>query len=135
VLADQLGTRGRVDSQRLGVATFHLMGTIVRELLSHGVSLICEGNLMDGTPVLRDLPPARVVQVHVTAPAATLDARLRARDRHRHPVHYDREAAEEIAARARSGEWEPLRLDGRLIGVDGTGRVDADALARSILEL
>jgi hypothetical protein len=33
-------------------------------------------------------------------------------------VHYDREAAEEIAGRAATGEWDALPLNGALVEVD-----------------
>jgi hypothetical protein len=61
-----------------------------------------------------------------------LRARLLARDAHRHPVHYDREAADEIADRAGRGEWVPLPLEGELIAVDTRGRVDVAALVERV---
>lgn len=63
------------------------------------------------------LPPARVLQVHVTAPPETLTARLADRPG-RHVVHYDAEAADEIGERVTAGEWEPLPLDGDLLRID-----------------
>jgi hypothetical protein len=111
------------------------MASIVHELLAHNVSLVCEGNFTADSVVLRDLPPARVVQVHVFAPAETLRERLVTRDPDRHPVHYDAEAAEEIVARTVAGEWEALAIGDRLIRVDGTQRLDVDAVTRAILEL
>jgi predicted kinase len=134
-LAEQLGTHGREASRALGVAVFHLMAAIVHELLAHNVSLVCEGNFTADSVVLRDLPAARVVQVHVFAPPETLRERLLTRDADRHPVHYDAEAADEIVARTLAGEWEPLRIGERLIRVDGTQRLDVDAMARTFLEL
>jgi hypothetical protein len=104
------------------------MGTLVRELLSHGVSLICEGNFVPESVVLRGLPTARIVQVHVSAPPDVLRTRLRQRDAQRHPVHYDREAADEIVALASEGRWDPLPLDGALIRLDGTRPLKLDEL-------
>jgi predicted kinase len=127
-LASQLGTQGRDKSHQLGVAVFHLMATVVHELLAHGVSLICEGNFVPASVVLRDLPSARIVQVHVSAPPEVLRARLLGRDPHRHPVHYDRQAADEIVALALEGRWDPLPLDGELIRVDGTQPLDVGEL-------
>ena len=97
---------------------FDLLGLLVAELLAAGVSVIAEGNFTGETRFLRDLPPVRVVQVHVSAPPAVLRARLLERDTHHHPVHYDREAAEEIADRAVGGEWNALPLDGVLVRVE-----------------
>jgi hypothetical protein len=48
----------------------------------------------------------------------------------RHPVHYDREAADEVSARAAGGEWPALPIGGRLIQIDTTTWPDlAEALA------
>lgn len=130
-----LDVRERDGSQRLGVAVFALIGELVRELLGVGVSLIVEGNFVPGTPVLVGLPPARIVQVHVSAEPELLRARLLERDTHRHPVHYDREVADEIAGRAARGEWAPLPLDGALIAVDTRERVDEAVLVERVHEL
>jgi hypothetical protein len=108
------------------------MATVVHELLAQGVSLICEGNFVPESVVFRDLPSARIVQVHVSAPPEVLRGRLLQRDPHRHPVHYDREAADEIAALAVDGRWEPLPLDGELVRVDGTRPLDVDELTSLI---
>jgi hypothetical protein len=110
-------TGDRAASQRLGLATFAVQFEVVRELLAAGVSLIVEGNFRS-VEFFEGLPPAHVVQVHVTASPETLRARLLARDTHRHRVHYDREAADEIADRAAAGEWRPLPLGGTLVEVD-----------------
>lgn len=118
-LGDALEFDGdRHESQRLGVATFHLQFAIVRELLATGVSVIAEGNFR--AHWFESLPDAEMVQVHVWAEPATLRVRLLARDTHRHPVHYDRDAADEIAERAASGEWAALPIGGRLVSIDTT---------------
>ncbi|MGH3003533.1 MAG: AAA family ATPase [Gaiellaceae bacterium] len=134
VLGEALGTRERPDSQRLGAGVFEVLGLVVRELLRAGVSTIVEGNFSARTHVLDALPPARVVQVHVTAAPEVLRERLLTRDSHRHPVHYDREAAAEIAARAAAGEWEPLALAGDLVLVNTTDdfAIDLGALTDRI---
>ena len=61
----------------------------------------------------------------------TLRARLLDRGGDRHPVHYDREAANEIAARAAAGEWDPLPLAGVLLRIDTTNGFPADVPTRS----
>ena len=127
-LASQLGTQGRDASFELGAAVFHLMATVVPELLAHGVSLICEGNFVAESVVFRELPPARIVQVHVSARPEVLRERLVNRDPDRHPVHYDREAADEIVALAAAGKWEPVPLGGELIRIDGTRPLDVAEL-------
>jgi predicted kinase len=128
VLGGALGITDREESRRLGAAVFDLMALIVHDLLRSGVSVIAEGNLRAGTPLLEGLPPCRIVQVHVTASPETLHARLLARDPTRHPVHYDAAAADEIAERAAAGEWDALPLDGELVELETTsGFPDAAA--------
>jgi hypothetical protein len=87
------------------------------------------------TTVFDDLPPARIVQVHLSAPPETLRQRLHARDASRHAVHYDRVAAAEIHERAGRGEWDALPLAGRLIAVDTTEWPDIPALAERVAAL
>lgn len=124
-LAETLEVAGdRHASQRLGVATFQVQFGIVRELLLTGVSLIAEGNFR--AHWFEGLPPAEILQVHVTAEPAILRERLATRETHRHPVHYDREAADEIAERAAAGEWDALPLEGRLVMIDTSVWPDLD---------
>jgi predicted kinase len=117
-------------SERLGVATFRVQFGIVRELLMTGVSVIAEGNFRPRW--FEDLPPAEIVQVHVSAAPETLRQRMLERDTHRHPVHYDREAADEIAERAAAGEWSALALGGRLVEIDTTVWPDLDEVLAAI---
>jgi broad-specificity NMP kinase len=133
VLGNELGTSGRTESHRLGRAVFEAMALLVRELLAANVSLIVEGNFTSRSTLFDVLPPTRIAQVHVDASPAVLHARLHERDSHRHPVHYDQEAADEIRDRAASGEWRPLDLPGRLIRVDTSEAFpDLDALAQAV---
>jgi ribose 1,5-bisphosphokinase PhnN len=124
-----LGTSGRVESQRLGVAVFGLIELLMREFLANGCSLIVEGNF-NRAALFDGLPEARITQVHVSAAPDVLRSRMLERDPDRHPVHWDREAADEVAERTRRSEWEPLSLPGELIRIDTTVWPDlADALA------
>jgi predicted kinase len=132
-LGEPLGIIEAGPSRQLGIATFELLRVLVRELLGNGVSLIAEGNFVPGrTTVFDDLPPARVVQVHLSAPPETLRERLHGRDATRHPVHYDRVAAAEIHERAGRGEWHALPLAGELIAVDTTSWPDVPALVEQV---
>jgi predicted kinase len=128
LLGEQLGVTEPADSKRLGSAVFALIGRLVRELLEQRVSVIAEGNFAVGYPLFDDLPPVRIVQVHVGAPARVLAARRRERANERHPVHWDDEAEEEIVQRLARGEWEPLPLDGDLIRIDTSESPDLDAV-------
>jgi predicted kinase len=132
-LADALGTRGRADSHALGSATFGVLFHVLGELLANGCSAIAEGNFARADD-FASLPPAAIVQVHVTAAPEAIRARL-AGGRDRHPVHYDEEAADELAERAAAGEWGPLDLGGELVRVDTSAPVDAAALAEEIARL
>lgn len=130
-LGGQLGVTDRERSHRLGTAVFELMSVLVPELLGHGVSVVIEGNFTMQTRVFDSLPPCRIVQVYVTATPPVLRARLLDRGE-RHPVHYDHEAADEIAQRADAGEWEPLPLDGPVIRVDTTDGFDLEEATRQV---
>jgi len=118
IVGGALGITDRPTSQKLGGAVFDVMAHIVHDLLRRGVSVVAEGNFAPSSQILVDPPPCRIVQVHVTAAPAVLADRLRERDRH--GVHYDAEAADEIAARAAAGEWDALEIEAELVRVDTT---------------
>src|SRR5260221_12181826 len=99
LLGGALGIEDRARSQQLGSIVFELMALVVTELLEQGVSVIAEGNFNERSTLLHKLPPAEIVHVYVTAEPETLRARMLERDP-RHPVHYDRDAADEVAPRA-----------------------------------
>lgn len=132
VLGEALGTRGRDDSRQLGAATFEIQFHVLRELLGAGCSAVAEGNFAAKSSAgFATLPPALIVQVHVDAPPALLRERMLARAG-RHPVHYDAEVADEVAERARAGEWEPLPLAGETLRIDTSSPQDVAALAERI---
>jgi predicted kinase len=130
-LGGALGIEDRVRSQELGFAVFELIGLVVKELLAQGVSVIAEGNFTERSILFSELAQSEIVQVHVTAKPDTLRTRLRDRDT-RHPVHYDRDAADEVSARAADGEWPPLAIGGRLIEIDTTVWPDLDEVLATI---
>jgi broad-specificity NMP kinase len=130
-LGDALAFDGdRHESRRLGVAIFRLQFAVVHELLAARVSLIAEGNFRGDW--FDALPPARITQLHASAAPETLRDRLLQRDTHRHPVHYDRDAADEIAERAAAGEWPALPIGGRLIEIDTTTWPNLDEVLSTI---
>ena len=125
-LGDGLQFAGaREASRRLGLGIFHVQFAVLHELLAAGVSVIAEGNFRHGE-WFEALPPARITQLYVSASPEVLRERLLARDTHRHPVHYDAEAADEIASRAAAGKWLPLPIGGGLIEIDTTIWPDLD---------
>ena len=135
VLGEALQVEGREDSQRLGGAIFQVLAHVVHELLANGVSVIAEGNFQAGSPLFTGLPPARIVQVHLTAEPQLLRTRMLERAPNRHAVHWDRGAADEVVARATAGEWDALPLDGELLEVDTTEWPDLDELTSALARL
>jgi predicted kinase len=133
-LGDALAVQGRAESQPLGAAVFMLLARVAHELLANNVSLIAEGNFQAASALFVDLPPARIVQVHVTAEPALLRTRLLERAEHRHPVHWDAEAADEVAARAAAGDWPALPLGGELVEIDTTTWPDLHVVAARVGE-
>jgi predicted kinase len=131
-LGGALGIEDRARSQQLGGVVFELISVIVKELLEQGVSVIAEGNFTERSTLFSGLPPAEIVQVYVTATPDTLRERMLARDTHRHPVHYDRDAADEVSARAAAGEWPALPIGGRLIEIETTTWPDLNKVLGTI---
>jgi predicted kinase len=130
-LGSELGITDRARSHELGAAVYEVLGIVVKELLTNGVSVIAEANFTLRSTLFDELPPAEIVQIHVTAAPETLRSRLR--ERHdRHPVHYDREAADEVTTRAAAGEWPALPLAGRLIEIDTTDWPDLEEVLATI---
>jgi predicted kinase len=135
VLGDALAVHGRAESRPLGAATFSVLAHVVHELLANGVSVIAEGNFNTASALFSGLPPAWIVQVHVSAAPALLRARMVERAEARHPVHWDGEAAGEVADRAEAGEWPPLPLGGALVEIDTTTWPDLDELVATVATL
>jgi predicted kinase len=131
LLGEALGIEDRPRSQQLGGIVFELIALVAKELLEQSVSVIVEGNFTERSTLLSGLPPAEIVQVYVTAEPETLRTRLRERDA-RHPVHYDREAADEVSLRAAGGEWRPLPIGGRLVEIDTTVWPDLDEVLATV---
>jgi predicted kinase len=131
LLGGALGVEDRPRSQQLGGIVFELIALVAKELLEQSVSVIVEGNFTEHSTLLSGLPPAEIVQVYVTAEPETLRTRLRERDA-RHPVHYDREAADEVSLRAAGGEWRPLPIGGRLVEIDTTVWPDLDEVLATV---
>jgi predicted kinase len=103
------------ETRRLGAAAWDALFHVVGELLGTGCSAIAEGNFTRPEPFAA-LPPARIVQLHLTAPPAVLLERYHGRPRH--PGHQTEAYAPEIRARLEAGDWEPVDLPGRLIVVN-----------------
>jgi predicted kinase len=131
LLGGALGIEDRPRSQQLGGVVFELIALVAKELLEQSVSVIVEGNFTERSTLLSGLPPAEIVQVYVTAEPETLRTRLLERDA-RHPVHYDREAADEVSLRAAGGEWRPLPIGGRLVEIDTTVWPDLDEVLATV---
>jgi predicted kinase len=134
-LGGALEIQGRAESQPLGAAVFTLLAHVAHELLANNVSLIAEGNFQAASVLFVDLPPARIVQVHVTAEPALLRTRMLERAGNRHPVHWDADAADEVAARAAAGDWSALPLPGDLVEIDTTTWPDLSEVTARVVAL
>lgn len=117
-LHDSLGGEGREWSRQLGVATFELVFHVLDELLRNRCSVVTEGNFGRAEP-FRALPPARILQLHVSARREIIRERFTTRPA-RHAVHYDAETVNELTDETHAGQWTPLALEGELIEIDTT---------------
>jgi len=130
LLWERLGADDLESSRRLGAASFDLVFLQVGELLRQGTSVVAEGNFSAGEP-FRDLPRARVLQLHVSADRETLLDRYRNRSE-RHPAHPDVEYEPEIAARMWRDDWKPLDIGGGLLQIDTTTFPDLATLVERV---
>jgi predicted kinase len=128
-LFDELGNGDREWSRKLGRATYEILFAVARRLLETGASCILESNFSDPAP-LRALPRARVVQIFCNAPDEVVLERYAKRERH--PGHLDAQIINELRTRLAAGEWRPLELDGTLIEVETSRRVDARSLSSAV---
>ena len=133
-LFDELGTGDLAWSARLGAATYLVLGALVEESAGTGASLVLEGNFVRGSELEAQLAalPARIVQVHCSAPLEVLLARYASRGRH--PGHLDNERIDALREAVESRKHDPLELPGETIRIDTSGPVDLAALAVRIAE-
>lgn len=118
------------ETKAIGRGAFALLFHLARELLAAGCSAIVEGNFSE-TSGFAALPPARIVQLHVSAPPEVLLERYRARPRH--PGHQAEAYEPEIRARIEAGDWRPLDRSGTLLELDTSRPLDVQAVAAAIL--
>lgn len=133
LLFDTLGTGDRTHSQSLGRATFPILYDVTARLLRAGTSLIVEGNFVAGTSEseLALLPPHRLFQVVVTAPAALLRERSNARiaAESRHPGHHrDFSTDTDVERALANGRWGQLDVQGTMVELDTSVAFDAEAI-------
>ncbi|HZS31257.1 MAG TPA: ATP-binding protein [Gaiellaceae bacterium] len=131
-LFDGLGSGDLEWSQRLGEATYLVLGALAEEFVAAGASLVLEGNFVCGSELEARLAllPARFVQIHCTAPLELLVERYEQRDRH--PGHVDSERIDGLREAVESGRHDPLHLPGETIRIDTSEPVDLDALAAQL---
>ena len=138
LLFDALGPGDRDHSRALGGATFPILYDTTRRLLRGGTSLILEANFVAGTAEreLERLPPCRVLQIVLTAPATVLLERLNGRQQtgDRHPGHHQDFLTEldEVRERLRNGRWTRLDLPGETIEFDTSNGADPTRVVQSI---
>ena len=130
LLWERLGAEDLEASRQLGRASFDVVFLVLGELLQKGVSVVGEANFSVAEP-FRALPPARVLQLHITADPETLLARYRNRAG-RHPAHPDPAYEPEIAARMWRDDWGRLDIAGDLLEIDTNVFPDVKALAERV---
>jgi predicted kinase len=130
-LFDVFGTGDRAWSHALGRATFELVFARVAAELRAGRPVIAEANFEARSfERFAELPAARVVQIHLTAPPRVLLERFAARERH--PGHLDETTVHEVRAAIESGRHRPLPLGGELLELDASAPADVTSLCRRI---
>jgi predicted kinase len=130
-LFDGLGAGDLAWSQRLGVGTYLAMVALLEDSVAAGASVVVEANFVRGSEIESRLAalPARLVQVHCSAPLEVLLERYR--NRRRHPGHVDAERIEALRDAVESGRHEPLDLPGETIHLDTSQELETeDVLAR-----
>jgi predicted kinase len=131
-LFDGIGTGDLEWSRRLGEGTYLAMLALVEESVAAGAGLVVEANFVRGSELETRLAalPARLVQVHCSAPLEVLLERYGGRERH--PGHVDAQRIEALREAVESGRHDPLDLPGETIRVDTSRPVDLAALAGRI---
>lgn len=127
-LFDGLGTGDLAWSSRLGSAAFRVIRALVDASVASGAGIVVEANFVRGSEVESQLAalPARLVQVHCTAPLEVLLERYEQRDRH--PGHVDTERIAALQEAVETGRHDPLDLPGETIRIDTSTPVDVAAL-------
>jgi len=133
-LFDGLGTGDLAWSRRLGEATYLALLGVVEESVAVGASLVVEANFVRGSELEARLAalPARVLQVHCSAPLELLIERYSGRKRH--PGHVDAERIEALRQAIASGRHDPLDLRGETVRIDTTKPVDVLALSERLAD-
>jgi predicted kinase len=131
-LFDAFGTGDRAWSHALGRAAFEVLFGRVEAELRAGRSVVAEANFETASAGVSfgRLPPARIVQLHCSAPLDVLLERYRARERH--PGHLDRQLLEEVREAVVTGRHGPLPLPGERIELDTTAELDFGAIAERV---
>jgi predicted kinase len=131
-LFDGLGAGDLEWSQRLGEATYLVLGALVDESVRGGASLILEGNFVGGGELEERLAalPARFVQVHCSAPIELLVERYASRERH--PGHVDAERIDALREAVETGRHDPLHLPGETIRIETSNPIDVAGLAERV---
>lgn len=126
-LFDGLGIGDLAWSQRLGAATYLVLGALVEESVRAGAGLVLEANFVRGGMEARLAElPARFVQVHCSAPLEVLVERYAARERH--PGHLDAKRIDALRKAVDSNQHDPLELPGKTIRIETGNPIDIDAL-------
>ena len=117
----------RPASQRLSSASIAVLLAVASRAVETGSDLIIEANFRrgQGEQVLKQLVrQAEVRLIHCEAPPELVVSRYRARGRH--PGHHDAQALGDLIAGLKSGEFEPLNVEVRMLRVDTSDQYSPD---------
>lgn len=131
-LFDELGAGDLAWSKRLGAATYLVLAALVEDSVRTGASVVLDGNFVRGSELERRLAalPARVVQVHCSAPLELLIERYASRERH--PGHVDSERIDAVREAVETGRHDPLDLPGEVIRLDTSKPLDLAAVTERV---
>jgi predicted kinase len=124
-IADVLGAKDREESKFLGQATMK----VLLDLAKQNVGAVLESTWVPelSRAELAELP-SPIVEVFVDVPLDVALARYEERAGSRHPVHFD----DQIDREAFAERNQPIDGGWPLIRVDGTQRIDVDAVVAEI---
>ncbi|MGI8484248.1 MAG: AAA family ATPase [Thermomicrobiales bacterium] len=125
VLLDALEPEDRKESQRLGVASWRMMYSVLDALIGRVPGVIIESNFVRGRDEQNSLPridQCETTVLHCTAPWETIEARIRAResDPARHAGHFDQVALRDAEGLFAAGKYAPTDLPVETVTVDTT---------------
>lgn len=141
-LFDALGCGDRAWSDQLSTATYSILFYVLESQVEAGQSVIVEANFRpqshsDRFARLQRDHDVKLVQIHVSANADTIEQRLHRRTarKNRHPGHLDDALEEELPDKISEGRYDPLEIESECIEVDTSDSSVETTLSRVLKQL